>query len=132
LEPNRKLLRFFGLLDIVSIIQTSQQVYAVCVNYSQFSDEPSKIRAILLLLCYLLLFISALGLLMMKKYGIITYYIQFPIRLLVWVFSFGFITFFNQYITNADMSHWLLRLVVVMEFFRLYFTVQVHRRYFRS
>ena len=132
LERLKNILRFFALLDVISIILMSQQVYSICINYNHIPDQTSaKIKEVLLLLNYLLLFVSVSGFLKFKKYGLITYYIQFPIRLLVWVFSFGFITFISDYITNPDVSQWLLRLVVTMEFFRLYFTIKIHRNYFR-
>jgi hypothetical protein len=131
LKSNKNILRFFGLLDIISIVLMSQQIYSICINYDHIFDQTaSKIKITLLVLGYLLLFISAPGLLRFKKFGIVTYYIQFPIRLLVWIFSFGFITYINDYIADPDVSHWILRVVVMMEFFRLYFTIKIHRIFF--
>ena len=126
-------LRFFGLLDVLSIILMNQQVYSIGVNYNNIPDQtPSKIRIALLMLNYLLLFVSATGLLMLRKFGLITYYIRFPIRLMVWVFSFGFLTIASEYLGNPGIAQWLLRLVVVLEFFRLYFSIRIHRAWFRT
>jgi hypothetical protein len=132
LKRGKQILQIFGCLDIISIALLTKQIYTIGTNFSQIPDSLlSEIRIILLLLSYLLLFISATGLLTFKKYGLIAYYIHFPIRLLVWVFSFGFITFLSDYSSDPQVFDWLFRLTIVIEFFRLYFTVRIHRRFFR-
>jgi hypothetical protein len=111
----------------------NQQVYSIGINYNNIPDPtPSKIRIALLMLNYLLLFVSATGLLMLRKFGLITYYIQFPLRLMAWVFSFGFLTITSEYLNIPGLSQWLLRFVVVLEFFRLYFSIRIHRSWFRT
>jgi hypothetical protein len=123
-------LRLFALLDILSFILLSQQVFQILTNFENIPHQgPSTFRVVLLLLIYPLLLVSAFGLFRLKKFGLITYYIQFPIRLLVWVFSFGFLTLVSQYFDNPLVFDWLFRIAIILEFFRLYFTVQIHRRY---
>ena len=126
-------LRFFAFLDIISFILVSQQVFNILANLQNLPPESaSVIRIVLLLILYPLLLVSGYGLLRNKKFGLITYYFQFPMRLMVWVFSFGFLTFISQYFSNPIVFDWLFRIAVILEFFRLYFTVQIHRRHFRG
>jgi hypothetical protein len=126
-------LRFFALLDILSFILLSQQVFQILRNFQNIPLQgPSTLRVFVLLIIYPLLLVSAYGLFRLNKFGFISYYIQFPMRLLVWVFSFGFLTFISQYFNNPLVFDWLFRIAVILEFFRLYFTVQIHRRHFRG
>lgn len=126
-------LRFFAFLDMLSFILLSGQVFNILANLKNLPAETlSLIRIVLLLLIYPLLLLSAYGLFRIKKYGLITSYFQFPMRLLAWVFSFGFLTMISQYFANPLVFDWLFRLVIILEFFRLYFTVQMHRRHFRG
>ena len=123
-------LRFFAVLDIGSVILLSPQIYALLSSLESIPPQNlSRIKAALLLIVFLLLFVSATGLFLRKKFGAIAYYIQFPMRLIVWVFSFGFLTFISQYFSNPQVFDWLFRLAIILEFFRLYFTVQIHRKY---
>ncbi|HCN83690.1 MAG TPA: hypothetical protein DIT07_08720 [Sphingobacteriaceae bacterium] len=132
MKQAKTILRIFGFLDIVSIALLSKQIYSIATNFDKIPDSKlSEIRITLLLISYLLLFVSAAGLLTTRKYGVIAYYIQFPIRLLVWVFSFGFITFISEYTTNPYIFDWSFRIAIILEFFRLYFTIKFHRNFFR-
>lgn len=127
-------LRFFAFLDILSFILLSQQVFSMLfkVPHGWSTGAPSGLRVGALLLMYLLLLISAYTLYRIKKTGLIIYYLQFPMRLFVWVFSFGFLTLISQYFNNPQVFDWLFRAAVMLEFFRLYFTVQIHRQHFRG
>lgn len=124
-------LRFFALLDVVSIALLSRQIFQIATHLDQWPVQTlSQVHIVALALVYVSLFFSAIGLFQHKLYGLVTYYIQFPFRLLVWVFSFGFLTFISQYFNNPLVFDWLFRLVIMLEFFRLYFTIRIHRRYF--
>ncbi|NEU10377.1 hypothetical protein GZH53_18780 [Flavihumibacter sp. R14] len=126
-------LRFFAFLDMLSFLLLSEQVVHILVNIGNLPPETlSAIRVVLLVIMYLLLLVSAYYLVRIKKQGLIVYYIQFPMRLLVWVFSFGFITLTSQYFSNPLVFDWLFRIAIILEFFRLYYTIQIHRRYFRG
>ncbi len=125
----RYALRFFSLLDVLSIVLVSQQVYSIVSHINQLSTERlSVIKIIVLLITYPLLFVSAIGLFLEKKWGFISYYIQFPLRFVVWVFSFGFLTFISEHYPGQFVFDWIFRLVIILEFFRLYFTVQTARK----
>ncbi|MDF3077080.1 MAG: hypothetical protein K0S09_969 [Sphingobacteriaceae bacterium] len=123
--------RFFAVLDIISIVMLGKQVFSIVQHIGEIPDQSlSKIRIGITVLLFLLLFVSAAGLMMLKKWGAIAYYIQFPFRLVVWGFSFGFVTLFYDF-TEAQVLDWVFRILMVLEFMRLYFTVQLQREYFR-
>lgn len=127
----RNTLRFFAVLDLISIVFLGKQSFDIVTHLADVPNEfLSKAKVFLLLGVFISLFISATGLLLIKKYGLITYYIQFPCRLLVWVFSIGFITYLPELFNLQD--NWfaiLFKICFVAEFFRMYFTVKIHRQY---
>lgn len=129
----RNTLRLFAVLDLIGIAFLTKQSFDIVTHLNDVPNEfLSKAKVFLLLGLFVSLFISATGLLLIKKYGLITYYIQFPCRLLVWVFSIGFITYIPE-LFNLQ-GNWfpvLFKLCFVAEFFRMYFTVKIHRQYFR-
>ena len=128
--------KFFGILDIISIILLAKQVWGIVTHLNEIPDQIlSQVKVILLLPLFVSLFVSATGLLLFKKFGFITYYIQFPFRLLVWVFSIGFITYLPELFNLTMNDQWftlLLRICFIAEFFRLYFTIQIHRNRLRN
>jgi hypothetical protein len=72
--------------------------------------------------------------LFMLKYGFISYYVQFPFRLYLWVFSLGFITLFPEALENYD-DKWfpiLLKVCFVGEFIRLYLTIRTQLTLLRA
>jgi hypothetical protein len=130
----RVLLRLFALLDVISIVFMTPQVWAAIIHHDEMPATPLLItKVVFTVLIFFSLFITAAGLFMQKKYGLVTYYIQFPFRLLLWIFSIGFITFLPELFNKGDQ--WfggLFRICIVAEFFRCYYTVQAHRMFFRK
>ena len=126
----RNTTKLFALLDLISIGLLAKQFLEIVTHLNQIPDETlSQLRVMLTLPLFLSLFATTMGLFLFKKFGFITYYIQFPFRLLVWVFSIGFITFLPEVLNLSDK--WfdiLFRICFIAEFFRLYFTIQIHRK----
>ncbi|SFA51987.1 hypothetical protein SAMN04488511_110211 [Pedobacter suwonensis] len=124
--------RFFALLDLISIFLLARQFWQILTHLNEIPDQIlSQAKVILLLPLFVSLFISAIGLILFKKFGFIAYYIQFPFRLIVWVFSIGFITFLPEMLSLGE--RWfdiLFRICFIAEFFRLYFTIKIHRSVF--
>ena len=120
--------KFFALLDVISILLLAKQFWAIITHINEIPDQLlSQIRVVLTLPIFLSLFLSAVGLLLFKKFGFITYFIQFPFRLIVWIFSIGFITFLPEILNLGD--RWfdiLFKICFIAEFFRLYFTIQIY------
>lgn len=125
--------RFFALLDIISIVLLAKQFWQILTHLNEIPDQIlSQAKVVLLLPLFVSLFISAGGLILNKKFGFITYYIQFPFRLVVWVFSIGFITFLPEMLNLSERWFYILfRICFIAEFFRLYFTIRIHRSLFR-
>lgn len=127
----RYTIKFFAFLDIISIALLGKQFWEIITHLNEIPHETlSQAKVILMLPLFASLFISAVGLMLFKKIGFIAYYIQFPFRLVVWVFSIGFITFLPEYFNLGE--RWfdiLFRICFIAEFFRLYFTIKIHRKY---
>lgn len=121
--------KFFALLDVISILLLAKQFWAIITHINEIPDQLlSQIRVVLTLPMFLSLFLSAVGLFLFKKFGFITYFIQFPFRLIVWIFSIGFITFLPEILNLGE--RWfdiLFKICFIAEFFRLYFTIQIYR-----
>ncbi|NTE04855.1 hypothetical protein G6M26_11160 [Agrobacterium tumefaciens] len=124
--------RFFAILDIISIILLAKQFWGIITHLNEIPDQlVSQLKVWLTLFLFLLLFVSAVGLLMFRKFGFVTYYVQFPFRLIVWIFSIGFITYLPELLNLSEVwFNILFRVCFIAEFFRLYFTIKIHRRHF--
>jgi len=130
----RILLKVFALLDIISILFMVPQIWQIVNHFDAIPHETlSVLRVVFTLLIFISLFASATGLFRFKKYGIVVYYSQFPFRLVLWVFSIGFITFLPELLHQENQWFGILfRLCIIAEFFRAYYTLQAHRSYFRA
>lgn len=129
----RLLFKLFALLDLISIVSLSPQIWAVLVKYQEIPHQSFAVgRVAFTLLIFCSLFASAAGLFQFRKYGIIAYYLQFPFRLALWVFSIGFITFLPELLHQGEQWFGILfRICIIAEFFRGYYSLQAHRKYFR-
>ncbi|KQS41362.1 hypothetical protein [Pedobacter sp. Leaf194] len=128
----RLVIRIFALLDIISIFLLAKPFFEIVTHLKEIPDQVlSQARVILTLPMFVSLFVSAIGLMLFKKFGFIAYYIQFPFRLVVWVFSIGFITLLPE-LLNLSQTWFdvLFKLCFIAEFFRLYFSIQIHRKTF--
>ena len=128
----RLTIRIFALLDIVSICLLVQPFWEIITHLKEIPDQVlSQARVILTLPMFVSLLVSAAGLMLFKKFGFITYYIQFPFRLVVWVFSIGFITLLPE-LLNLSQTWFdiLFKLCFIAEFFRFYFTIKIHKKLF--
>jgi len=128
----RLTVRIFALLDIISIFLLIQPIFQLVTHLKEIPDQVlSQARVVLTLPMFISLLVSALGLLLVKKFGFITYYIQFPFRLIIWIFSVGFITLLPE-LLNLSQTWFdiLFKLCFIAEFFRLYFTIKIHRKLF--
>ena len=126
----RIVIRICSILDLISIVLLIKQFWDIVTHINEIPQETlSQAKVILMIPLFLSLFISATGLLLFKKFGFITYYIQFPFRLIVWIFSIGFITYLPEYFNLGE--RWfeiLFKICFIAEFFRLYFTIKIHRK----
>ncbi|MNK13353.1 hypothetical protein D3C87_314380 [compost metagenome] len=124
----RILLRSFVFLDLLSLLFMTMQLWSVFQNFSQFTLLSDKIQGVLMFPMYALVLLGAYGLFFEKKLGFISYYIQFPFRLYLWVFTLGFITLLPEALSNYD-DKWfpvLLKVCFAAEFIRLYLTIRAN------
>lgn len=128
----RLTIRIFAFLDIISICLLIQPVFQLVTHLKEIPDQVlSQARVILTLPMFISLLVSAVGLFLVKKFGFITYYIQFPFRLILWIFSVGFITLLPE-LLNLSQTWFdvLFKLCFIAEFFRLFFTIKLHKKLF--
>lgn len=123
-------IRLFALLDFLSLIFMGMELWAMFFRH-QIVDEKfsEQLRAYMLIPMFLLVLIAAVGFMRMRRFACVLYYIQFPFRLYLWVFTWGFITLLPEafgYYGDAWPA-WLLKLCFVLEFLRLYVTIRFHR-----
>src|SRR6478752_3157653 len=94
-------LRSFVLLDLISLLFLGMQLWFIATH--EFPEQLSqKVHHILMFPMFVLVLIGAVGLFFEKKYGFILYYIQFPFRLYLWIFSVGFITLIPEALDIFD------------------------------
>lgn len=127
----RYLFRSFAFLDSIAIVLMGTQLWNIVLNYSQVTTNLSdKVQAIAMFPMFLLVLIGAIGLFLVKKFGLILYYIQFPFRLYLWVFTLGFLTILPEAFELYDEKWFdiLLKVCFVAEVIRLYLTIKAHRK----
>ena len=124
----KKLLQFFGLLDIITLIRSYQHIIPRATTWSYYPGIAignSLLDALLILSAYFLV--------RQNKIGLWLTYIQFPLRLAFLILSFGFLLLLNRFFNNKTESYiiiiWVL---VVLEILRLIFTIHIHRKYFST
>ncbi|RZL34898.1 MAG: hypothetical protein EOP00_30780 [Pedobacter sp.] len=122
----RILLRAFVLLDVLSLVFMAMQLWAIVKQYSAMTLLSDKVQSVLMFPMFVMLVIGIVGLFKLKKYGFVSYYIQFPFRLYLWVFTIGFITLLPEALSVYD-DKWfpiLLKICIAAEFVRLYLTIK--------
>lgn len=124
----RILLRTFALLDLFSLLFMTMQLVTIIRNFDKIALLSDKVQSFLMFPMYMLVAVGVYGLFFQKKIGFISYYIQFPFRLYLWVLSLGFITLLPEAFGNYDEKWFpiLLKVCYVGEFIRLYLTIKTH------
>jgi hypothetical protein len=120
----KKFLFFFGILDLVAIIQSFKQITSL-INGSLFVWWY-----ILFAILYVSLLVSGFLLIKANKIGMWIYYIQFPIRLMFYAgLSFGFILLINPiFHFSESVKYGLYILCIVLEVSRLITTLYIHKK----
>jgi hypothetical protein len=126
--------KVFALLDLISILFLSTQLWTLLTHLHEVkTDAFSIVKVCLTVLMYVSLFLTVAGLYRFRKYGLITYYIQFPFRLFLLVFSIGFITLLPELFPLGDeFFSWLFRICVMAEFFRLYYSILAYKKFIQA
>lgn len=123
----RALIRLFVFLDLISMVFLAMQLWYTANHFNELSNQLSvKVASLLMFPMFLLILGGVVGLYKVKKFGFIIYYIQFPFRLYLWVFSVGFITLLPAALSYYE-DKWfeiLLKVCMTAEFMRLYLTIR--------
>lgn len=125
--------KIFSLLDLISICFLAVQIWTILTHAQDVrTDTFSLVKIGMTLLMFLSLFLTTAGLYAFKRWGLITYYIQFPFRLFLFVYSIGFITLLPEVLNFGDeFFSWLFRICVMGEFFRLYYSILAYKTFIR-
>ena len=122
----KRLLQIFGLLDIITLVRSYKHIIPRTIDWSDFSFITTGN-----ILLYTSLFLSAYFLLVKKKAGLWLTYGQFPLRLALVVFSFGFLFTLNRLFDNHSESYRIIFWSLLgLEILRLIYTIRIHRKYF--
>lgn len=127
----RILLRSFAFLDFIALFLMGMQLWVIWHRFNEIAKLSEKISSVLMFPMFLLLAAGAVGLWFFKKMGFILYYIQFPFRLYLWVFTIGFIALLPEAFGRFE-DYWFnltLKICIVAEFIRLYLTVRAQERF---
>lgn len=125
----RLLFRSFAFLDLVSLVFLGMQLWEIATHFNKLGDQLSaKISSILMFPMFVLVLAGGVGQFFLKKYGFVLYYIQFPFRLYLWVFSVGFITLLPEAFGFYGDGWFgiLFKVCMMFEFIRLYLTIRGH------
>lgn len=124
----RILLRFFAFLDSIALFLLGMQLWHIFHHFGEIEKQSEKLSSALMFPMFILVAVGAIGLWFVKKFGFIVYYIQFPFRLYLWVFTIGFIALLPEAFGRFE-DYWfnlILKTCIVAEFIRLYLTIKVH------
>lgn len=103
---------FFAILDLISIRQ-------LILNYRHFLDDLNIFKIIQLFL-YMSFIISASLLFEKKRLGLLINFVQFPIRLIMAVFSFSFVSsVFVKFFNYKESSFYFFIVLMIIEIVRL-------------
>ncbi len=127
--------RLFAALDVIAGILLSMELWYRLQHFNELSARLSvKVQSILMVPMWILLCCGVIAHLLQKKTAFICYYIQFPFRLYLWIFSIGFITLLPEALGYFE-DIWfevLLKGCFMFEFIRLYLSIRFHRKLLRQ
>lgn len=112
----------FGLLDGVSFLRGIDEIYAY---FEWFYFDIVNITRIILVLSFV---VSALFFVLRKKNALIIYYIQFPLRALFLILSFGFIHDILGASFDSNVYNTTLIAILGLELVRLIYSIYLHRK----
>ena len=119
----KKLIITFGILDIITLIKS--------FSYWSRLIERFEVNWLdtLSILFYLSLILSSIWLIKNKTKGLTIYYFQFPIRIGLAIFSFGFLMPISGLFENHGLGIQVLSVVcLILEISRLISSILIHRK----
>lgn len=122
----KKFLIAFGILDLYSFYNAYKNMPYFFDNYFGFSF----LNLILIAATFSLLASGVLSILM-KKAAVKIYYFQLPVRVLLSIFTVGFLSNLFNYSNASTPYYMLIAVIVCFEIIRLLITVKIQRIYFK-
>lgn len=121
----KRILIFFGALDILILVLSYQQVVSLFTNWTT-SYIWMRLEYILI---YISLAVSGYFLLKQSKVGLWLTYGQFPLKLISHVYSFSFL---QMVIINYRNDKYFIWGLTILEIIRLAITIQIHKKHFHE
>ncbi|MEW6251970.1 MAG: hypothetical protein AB1716_15115 [Planctomycetota bacterium] len=125
----RLVLVFFAFLDVLLLVRFAPDALRD-LQQLRALDPPHAYLTLLIIgraLFFASLPLSAAGLLLAKRWGLILSYAQFPFRLLFVLLSFGFITIAARLLHAPELYEALVVTAMVLEVARLVCSIWIHR-----
>ena len=127
-STSKVFLILFGTLDFITVIKNYHRIYRLT-----FSNHEFNWINMLYLLVYGSFLLSGYFLVKQKKFGIWMSYFQFPLRLALMIFSFGFLMIINRIFDFQQIGILILSgFLTVMEVSRLIITIWIQRNYYKQ
>ncbi|MCJ0741599.1 hypothetical protein [Pedobacter montanisoli] len=126
----RKLFLVFAFLDAISLIFLGMQLWQISSDFSKITLLSEKISSVLMFPMFALIAYCVYAQIKAKKIAAVWYYVQFPFRLYLWIFSIGFISLIPEAIGLFE-DKWFditLKTCIMFEFIRLYLTIRNHKK----
>ena len=127
----------FGILDLFSFYRTYENVQGFVLTFLWSGNEDvggytNLFGIVMVLNGILTLSLIASGFLSIagSRIGIFIYYTQFPLRLVFFTLTFGFILTLSGLQINSFAYKVLLAIVFGLEVYRLIFSIWIGKKYF--
>lgn len=118
----------FGILDFVTVIKNYNSIVRLIFPQHEFNWI-----GILYLLVDISFLLSGYFLVKQYKIGIWISYLQFPLRLALMIFSFGFLMIIGKILGFQQIGILILSgFLTVLEIGRLIITISIHRNYYKQ
>ena len=119
----KKALIIFGTLDIITLVKSFSYWHRLIERF-----EVNWLDT-LIILFYLSLVMSAIWLFKNNSKGLIIYYFQFPFRIGLAIFSFGFIMPLSGLFEDYGLGIKILSIIcVLLEISRLITSIYIHKK----
>jgi hypothetical protein len=120
-------LTIFALLDAVSILRSYPEISSIF----EYGPELNGLWLVRLIIIASFAF-SAIFFMLRRKEALVLYYIQFPLRLLFMMLSFGFIIELFGGVFGSSTYWTAITIVFGLEVLRLVYTIVIHRQLNRN
>jgi hypothetical protein len=128
LMTDPRLIRFFGLLDLLILIRFYPR-WGLLLSPLPVDFAGWFIALIILdRIFWVSLVFSGIGLLLLTQFSFVLSYIQFPLRFFSFLFSFGFITLLSRMFHSLTLYKALLIIAILLEIVKLVCIAGYHRK----